>query len=72
MRQPPAKMRRLSDEWRWLYAAIVVLVAAVWLYTLIMPRFTQTIERPALEKLGATALEHGIIFAEPDLDGLLP
>jgi NitT/TauT family transport system substrate-binding protein len=40
--------------------------------TLIMPRFTQTIERPALEKLGATAMEHGIIFAEPDLDSLLP
>ncbi|MHA6670009.1 ABC transporter substrate-binding protein [Homoserinimonas sp. A447] len=40
--------------------------------TLIMPRFTQTIERPALEKLGATAMQHGIIFAEPDLDSLLP
>jgi NitT/TauT family transport system substrate-binding protein len=40
--------------------------------TLIMPRFTPTIERPALEKLGVTAMKHGIIFAEPDLDGLLP
>jgi NitT/TauT family transport system substrate-binding protein len=40
--------------------------------TLIMPRFTQTIERPALEKLGATAMQHGIIFAEPDFDALLP
>ncbi len=39
MRQPPAKMRRLTDEWRWLYAAIVVLIAAVWLYTLMIPRF---------------------------------
>lgn len=40
--------------------------------TLIMPRFSPTIERPALEKLGATAKEHGIIFADPDLDALLP
>ncbi|HEU4807973.1 MAG TPA: ABC transporter substrate-binding protein [Homoserinimonas sp.] len=40
--------------------------------TLIMPRFTPTIERPALEKLGVTAKEHGIIFADPDLDSLLP
>lgn len=40
--------------------------------TLVMPRFTPAIERPALEKLGATALEHGIVFEEPDLDSLLP
>jgi NitT/TauT family transport system substrate-binding protein len=40
--------------------------------TLIMPRFTQTIERPALEKLSVTAMENGTIFAEPDLDALLP
>jgi NitT/TauT family transport system substrate-binding protein len=40
--------------------------------TLIMPRFTPTIERPALEKLGATAKQHGILFADPDLDSLLP
>lgn len=40
--------------------------------TLIMPRFTPTIERPALEKLGASAKEYGIIFADPDLDTLLP
>ena len=40
--------------------------------TLIMPRFTPTIERPAFEKLAATAKEHGIIFADPDLDSLLP
>ena len=40
--------------------------------SLIMPRFAPTIERPALEKLGASAMEHGIIFASPDLDSLLP
>jgi len=40
--------------------------------TLVMPRFTPTIERPALEKLAATAKEHGIIFADPDFDTLLP
>jgi NitT/TauT family transport system substrate-binding protein len=40
--------------------------------TLIMPRFTPTIERPALEKLGTTAKAHGIIFADPNLDALLP
>ena len=40
--------------------------------TLTMPRFTPTIERPALEKLGESAKEHGIIFADPDLDSLLP
>lgn len=40
MRQPPAKMRRLTDEWRWLYAAIVVLVTAVWLRSLLIPRLT--------------------------------
>lgn len=40
--------------------------------TLIMPRFTPTIERPALEKLYGTAMAHGIIFTEPDLDALLP
>lgn len=39
--------------------------------TLIMPRFTPTIERPSLEKLGVTAQKHGILFAEPDLDSLL-
>jgi NitT/TauT family transport system substrate-binding protein len=40
--------------------------------TLVMPRFTPTIERPALEKLAETAAAHGIIFTEPDLDALLP
>src|SRR5690554_329894 len=40
--------------------------------SLIMPRFTPTIERPALEKLAGTAKEHGIIFSDPDLEALLP
>lgn len=40
--------------------------------TMIMPRFTPTLEVLAFEKLGHTAFEHGLLFAEPDLGSLLP
>lgn len=37
-----------------------------------LPRYTSEIDRASLEKLGATAVRHGILDAEPDLDALLP